>query len=79
MEVDAQMWGWIEGGIPSPLRNGWMRRYFKRAAEKIGQKELRLHDRRHFMAQLASNAGTPTALIHALRHRDPGMTRRYET
>lgn len=79
VEVDAQMWGWIEAGIPSPLRYGWMRRYFKRAAEKIGQKDLRLHDLRHFMAQLASNAGAPTALIQAaLRHRDPGMTRRYE-
>ena len=56
-----------------------MRKYFKRAVEAIGQKELRLHDLRHFMAQLASDAGAPTALIQAaMRHRDPSMTRRYE-
>ena len=79
VEVEAQFWGWIEAGIPSPLRYGWMRTYFKRAVEKVGQRELRLHDLRHFMAQLASDEGAPTALIQAaLRHRDPSMTRRYE-
>lgn len=79
VEVEAELWGWIETGIPSPLRYGWMRKYFKRAVEAIGQKELRLHDLRHFMAQLASDAGAPTALIQAaMRHRDPSMTRRYE-
>ena len=53
-------------GIPSPLRYGWMRTYFERAVKAIGQKELRLHDLRHFMAQIASDAGAPTALIKPL-------------
>lgn len=79
IEVAAELWGWIESGVPSPLRYGWMRTYFKRAVMALGQKELRLHDLRHFMAQVASDAGAPTALIQAaMRHRDPGMTRRYE-
>ena len=79
VEVEPELWGWIEAGIPSPLRYNWMRRYFKRAVKKIGRKELRLHDLRHFMAQVASNEGAATPLIQAaLRHRDPSMTRRYE-
>lgn len=79
VQVEGEMWGWIEAGIPSPLKYGWMRTYFKRAVTTIGQPDLRLHDLRHFMAQLASDAGAPTPLIQAaLRHRDPGMTRRYE-
>jgi integrase-like protein len=79
VEVEPELWGWIETGIPSPLRYNWMRRYFKRAVEKIGRKELRLHDLCHFMAQVASDEGAATPLIQAAgRHRDPSMTRRYE-
>ena len=79
VEVETELWGWIENGIPSPLRYRWMREYFKRAAKKVGRPELRLHDLRHFMAQIASDQGAATPLIQAaLRHRDPSMTRRYE-
>ena len=79
VEVEPELWGWIEAGVPSPLRYRWMREYFKRAVVVIGRKELRLHDLRHFMAQVASDQGASTPLIQAaLRHRDPSMTRRYE-
>jgi integrase len=40
---------------------------------------LRIHDLRHVFAQVASDAGAPTAKVQAaLRHSDPAMTRRYE-
>jgi integrase len=57
-----------------------MRAYFKAAAAAIGMPELRLHhDLRHIDAQLASDAGAPTAQVQvALRHANPIMSRRYE-
>ncbi len=40
---------------------------------------LRIYDLRHVYAQLASDAGAPTAKMQAaLRHANPAMTRRYE-
>jgi hypothetical protein len=40
---------------------------------------LRIYDLRHVFAQLASDAGAPTAKVQAaLRHANPAMTRRYE-
>jgi integrase len=48
-------------------------------AAAIDRPELRIHDLRHLFAQLASDAGAPTAQVHAaLRHANPAMTRRYE-
>lgn len=77
--VHPRLWPWIEAGIPSPLRYRWMRIYFKRAAAAAGKPELRLHDLRHFTAQLATNAGLPTVKIQAaMRHADPSMTMRYQ-
>lgn len=37
VEVALELCSWIEAGISSPLRYGWMRRYFKRAAVEIGR------------------------------------------
>lgn len=65
--------------MPSPLGYKWLRTYFKSAAESIGRPELRVHDLRRLFAQLASDAGAPTAQVQAaLRHANPAMTRRYE-
>ncbi len=53
--------------------------YFKRAAEELGHGDLRLHDLRHFTAQLATTAGMPTVTIQgAMRHADPAITMRYQ-
>ncbi|MBX6331056.1 MAG: hypothetical protein IRY91_04325 [Gemmatimonadaceae bacterium] len=56
-----------------------MRIHFKEAARAVDAPSLRLRDLRHFYAQLASDAGAPTAKVQAaLRHANPAMTRRYE-
>jgi len=75
----SEFWPWIAAGIPSPLAYRWLRNYFKAAATAIGRPELRVHDLRRLFAQLASDAGAPTAQVQAaLRHANPAMTRRYE-
>lgn len=77
--VDEALWPWIEAGIPAPLSEHWIRRFWKQAAHEMGKGELRLHDLRHAYAIFASDAGVPTAQIQAaLRHAGPEMTRRYE-
>lgn len=77
--VDPDYWPWITAAVPSPLGYKWLRTHFKRAAKEIGRFDLRLHDLRHVYAQLASDAGAPTAQVQAaLRHANPAMTRRYE-
>lgn len=77
--VDPDYWGWIVAAVPSPLAYQWLRLNFKKAAAEIGRSDLRLHDLRHLFAQLASDAGAPTAQVQAaLRHANPAMTRRYE-
>jgi integrase len=45
--VDPELWPWIKQGIPSPLRENWMRIYWRRAclavgaAERVGTGEFR--------------------------------------
>jgi integrase len=58
-----EFWPWIAAGIPSPLGYRWLRNYFKAAASAIGRPELRVHDLRRLFAQLASDAGAPTAQV----------------
>lgn len=78
IRVGPEAWGWVEAAVPSPLRYGWLRKWFKRAASKIGQPELTLHDLRHLRGQVLSEAGMPEAQIAvALRHTDLRTTRRY--
>ena len=46
--IAPEVWPWVEVGVPSPLRYGWMRTYYKRAVAALGYPHLRLHDlRRH--------------------------------
>ena len=75
--VDPDYWPWIEAAVPSPLGYKWLRINFKNAAKAIGRADLRLHDLRHVFAQLASDAGAPTAQVQAaLRHPNPATMRR---
>jgi integrase len=54
--------------------------YWKRACGAIGQPKLRLHDLRHFYAQIADAEGASTEMVMAaLRHTNPAMTRNYKT
>lgn len=84
--VDAMMWPWIEAGIPSPLRYRWLRKHWNRACLAVGAAKdvegrysgLVMHDLRHALAQWASDAGTPTAVLqHMLRHSSQAMTAKY--
>lgn len=78
VQVDAELWGWIERAIPSPVQYGWLRIHFKRAAREVGLPDLRLHDLRHCFGQWAIDGGVPESVVQvALRHADPAMTRRY--
>jgi integrase len=38
--VDAELWPWIEQGIPSPLQQNWMSKYWHRACLELGLAEL---------------------------------------
>ncbi len=78
VQVDADLWPWIERAIPSPVQYKWLREHFKRAARDVGLPDLRLHDLRHCFAQWATDAGVPEAVVQvAMRHANPEMTRRY--
>ena len=78
--IDAQLWPWVELGVPSPLQRKWMWTYWKRAVREVGQPDLRLHDLRHFYSQLADEAGASTEqVMAALRHSNPATTRGYKT
>ena len=77
--IDAELWPWVELGVPSPLQRKWMWTYWKRACREVGQPGLRLHDLRHFYSQLADQAGASTEMVMAaLRHSNPATTRGYK-
>ena len=78
VQVDPELWPWIERAIPSPVQYKWLREHFKRAARDVGLPDLRLHDLRHCFGQWAVDAGVPESVVQvALRHANPEMTRRY--
>jgi integrase len=78
VQVDPEMWTWIERAIPSPVQYKWLREHFKRAAREVGLPDLRLHDLRHCFGQWAIDGGIPESKVQvAMRHADPSMTRRY--
>lgn len=77
--VAPEYWPWVEQGVPAPLGEAWIRKYFKRAAAAIGRPELRLHDLRHLFAQIAKGEGVATTDTQtALGQTTPGITRQYE-
>jgi integrase len=64
--------------VPSPLAYKWLREHWVRARKAAGAGDVRLHDLRHFTAQLLVNAGRPEAAVQGtLRHATPAMTRRH--
>ena len=78
VHVDERLWPWIEAGVPAPLQEGWLRKYWNRACGRLGIQDLRLHDLRHCHGQWAVLEGVNEAAVQvALRHSTPEMTRRY--
>ncbi|CCQ15928.1 Phage integrase family protein [Rhodococcus sp. AW25M09] len=56
-----------------------LRRPFKAAADKLGHKDLRIHDLRHTGATLAAQHGATTAeLMRRIGHSTPSMALRYQ-
>ena len=72
LAVDPALWTWIDRGVPSPIRYGWMRTYFKRAARKIGRPELRLRDLQRFVLGLRSSEAESAAFAERARQLLPG-------
>ena len=64
----------------APFLSDWaFRKPFKKAAEKIGKPQLRVHDLRHTGATLAAQAGATTAeLMNRIGHTTPEMAMRYQ-
>ena len=79
LHVDERLWPWVERGVPSPVRYGWLREYWKRGLKAAkADTSLRLKDLRHCMGQWATDAGVSEARVQsAMRHASPNMTRRY--
>lgn len=79
VRVAPELWGWIDQGIPAPLRYKALRLAWKAALRAAGADEgLRLHDLRHAHGQWAVEAGVPEALVQvSLRHAQASTTRRY--
>jgi integrase len=78
VHVGESLWPWVEAGVPMPLRRIWFRKLFKRAAEAIGRKELRLHDLRHLTTAFALEGGAPVNAVRDLmRHERAEQTMDY--
>ncbi len=78
LPVAEALWPWVKAAVPSPLAYKWLREHWVRARKAAGAGDVRLHDLRHFTAQLLVNAGRPEAAVQrTLRHATPAMTRRY--
>lgn len=78
LPVAPEMWEWVRRAVPSPLAYRWLREYWVRARQAVAAGDVRLHDLRHFPAQLLANALRPEASIQStIRHATPAMTRRY--
>lgn len=78
LPVAPEMWEWVRAAVPSPLAYKWLREHWVRARKAVGAGDVRLHDLRHFPAQLLVNAGRSEASVQStMRHATPSMTRRY--
>ncbi len=78
LPVAPEMWPWVKAAVPSPLGYKWLRTHWVRAREAVEAGDVRLHDLRHFPAQLLVNAGQSEASEQStMRHATPAMTRRY--
>lgn len=71
-------WPYVLASVPVPVTHWYLRDHWKAAVDRAGLTDVRIHDLRHFAAQLLSDANVPEAAIQALLgHADPGMTRMY--
>lgn len=78
LPVADALWPWVTAAVPAPLAYKWLREYWVRARKAVGAGDVRLHDLRHFPAQLLVNAGRSEASVQStMRHATPAMTRRY--
>jgi integrase len=77
--VHADLWRSVELAIPAPLQRRRIWVHWKRACRAVGRPELRIHDLRHFFAQIADVQGATTeSVMAALRHTNPATTRGYK-
>lgn len=65
VKVDERLWGWIEAGLPGPIGEQMLRRYWNTACEAAKVGRMRLYDLRHLSGQLASAAGVSVQDISA--------------
>lgn len=78
LRVDERLWPWVKAGVPSPLKYGWLRKYWVRARKAVGADDIQLKDLRHLPAMLLTEAGRSEASVQTtMRHATPSMTRRY--
>jgi integrase len=78
LPVAPEMWAWVKAAVPSPLGYKWLRTHWVRARKAVEAGDVRLHDLRHFTAQLLVNAGRTEASVQStMRHATASMTRRY--
>jgi integrase len=78
LPVAPEMWAWVKAAVPSPLGYKWLRTHWVRARNAVQAGDVRLHDLRHFPAQLLVNAGQSEASVQStMRHATASMTRRY--
>jgi len=78
IRVHPSLWHWVEAGVPSNLRTGWLRKYWYRACKARGVPQVHLHDLRHCTAQWLVNDGQDLASVKAtMRHTTLAMTERY--
>lgn len=78
LPVADALWPWVTRAVPAPLAYKWLRLHWVRARKAVGAGDVRLHDLRHFPAQLLVNAGRSEASVQStMRHATASMTRRY--
>lgn len=78
LPVADALWPWVTAAVPAPLAYKWLREHWVRARKAVGAGDVRLHDLRHFPAQLLVNAGRSEASVQStMRHATPAMTPRY--
>lgn len=76
--VAPALWPWVEGAIPLPIGDKWLRRWWKRACRAAKVRGVRMYDLRHLSGQLGADAGlADSAIAVHLRHSNAATTRRY--
>lgn len=78
VQIDPDLWHYIDAGVPAPHGARWMRRVWREACAAIGVRGITLHDLRHCHGQWALDGGAQEQSVQTtLRHTTAAMTRRY--